>query len=57
MVSKQVGVENDYQAFNTNQDNNLGLWIEESLVTANISAINKQLVQLMVIPSLLLSPE
>ena len=36
------GVENDYQAFNTNQGNNLGLWIEESLVTANISAVNKQ---------------
>ena len=35
------GVENDYQAFNTNQGNNLGLWIEESLVTANISAVNK----------------
>ena len=35
-------MENDYQAFNTIQGNNLGLWIEESLVTANISAVNKQ---------------
>ena len=34
------GEENDYQAFNTNQGNNLGLWIEESLVTANMSAVN-----------------
>ena len=42
---KQTGyslVENDYQVFNTNQCNNLGLWIEESLVTVNISAVNKQ---------------
>ena len=36
------GEENDYQAFNTNQCNNLGLWIEESLVTVSISAVSKQ---------------
>ena len=31
------GVENDYQAFYTNQCNNLGLWIEYSLITVSIS--------------------